>query len=160
MCHAKASDAIQSSVHQSIFVNASPKSCWEALRNPTSCPDHRRVLSEGDGEAVVEETFDNLPVLHSSTCVFKELETPFKKIEFSLVRSTGFKSMQGSWVITPVADGKSVVEINSFLDTGIHLPFARKIASDINEQKCKERLALIKTLAENSEHPKISLRSL
>jgi hypothetical protein len=84
------------------------------------------------------------------------LETPYQKIEFKLVKSTGFKSMEGCWEISPMPDGKTKVGIHSFLDTGIRLPFAKKIATDINENKCKERLALIKALAENSEHPRIS----
>ena len=101
---------------------------------------------------MVEETFDNLPLVHSTTCLFRERETPLQRIDYQLVESSNFKKLEGCWVLKPVSNSCTIVEVHSSLETGIHLPFAHKIANDINRKKCKERLQRIKTLAETSEH--------
>lgn len=157
---AKSPDA-QERTKQRIVVNASPRNCWDAIRNPLSCPEPRKVLSFGEREAVVEETFNNLPLLHTSTCVLQESEVPLKRIDFRLIRSDKFKKMEGAWIITPVADGKTLIELEAYVDPGVHVPFAKKVANDVNQEKCKERLNRVKSIAEaTAEHEKLASKRM
>jgi len=153
MSHVIPVNAEQSSrMSAAVVVNASPKSVWDAIRSPNPAFDHRKVLSVGNGEALVEETFDDLPIIHSSICVIKEIETPYRRIDYVMVKSDKLKALAGSWIITPLKDGRTTVELQSSLDSGVHMPFARKIADDVTLKKCKQRLALVKEIAETSEH--------
>jgi hypothetical protein len=145
-----------SQVSESIWVNASPKACWDAIRNPASCLDHRRIVCATTGNVLVEETYDNLPGINSCVCIFRESEQPMQWLNYRLVSSTRFKAMEGTWRLAPGQDGGTVVSLSSLLDTGIHLPFARKVADSLNTKKCKERLNLVKSIAETGEHQRIA----
>ena len=144
------------SVMVSVIVEATPERCWDAIRNPSSSLDHRRVISSGPENVIVEETFNDLPILHSATCVFVETEIPLKEISFKLKHSDKFKSMSGAYRLSARPDGTTVVELESNLDIG-PIPFTGKLAQSINEAKCRERLMRIKAIAEsNQTHPVVA----
>jgi uncharacterized protein YndB with AHSA1/START domain len=152
-CHGQSVNAeTASKVSASVIINAPAKTVWDAIRSPDLPMDHRKVLSVGDREAVVEETFDNLPVLHSSTCIIKETETPYRRIDYTMVKSDKLKALAGAWIINPMKDGRTSVELQSSLDSGIHMPFARKIADDVAMKICRQRLSVVKEAAESTQH--------
>lgn len=135
----------------SIIVEATPERCWAAIRDPNSSLDHRRRISTGPENIMVEETFNDLPILHSATCLFEETEVPLKEITFKLRHSDKFKSMSGAYRLTARPDGTTVVELESNLDIG-PIPFTGKLAQSINEAKCRERLMRVKAIAESNQH--------
>lgn len=152
-CHGQPVKAETASrVSVAVVVNAPAQSVWNAIRSPDLPVDHRKVISVGDRQAVVEETFDNLPMLHSSTCIIKEVETPYSRIDYTMVKSDKLKSLTGAWIITPLKDGRTAVELESSLDPGIHMPFAHKFADDVAMKICRQRLAIVKEVAESTQH--------
>jgi len=60
-----------------------------------------------------------------------------------------FKSGFGSWILTPSTDQKSTtLKLKSFLDSGLHIPFAGEITKMGASKDAKIRLQHIKEVAE------------
>lgn len=136
------------SYHGSIVINARPETVWNALRSPQCAFDRRRIISHSQNRAVLEETYEGLPVIHQCTCMFEERETPYKKIEYSLLKSDHIKDSHGTWTLLPTNDGRTVLDLNSYVDTGINIPLAHQITSHVVSKRVRTRLALVKGVAE------------
>lgn len=133
-----------------VIVNASPKAVWRAVHEERfHDPDISfvRVLQQTSNRMTLEEVFQSVPILGSVTAVLEQREVPYGRIDYSLIRSDKFKSMSGSWCLTPVGDGhQTLLKLTSFIDLGI--PFSSVFLHGAAQQKLNRRLAHVKEMAE------------
>lgn len=135
----------------SVLVNAKPNVVWEAIRGQRKAePDHRKLLSYENNEAVLEENFGELPVIGAASCIYKECEVELnKRIDYMLVKSDTFKLFQGSWTLTPSEDGsKTMVSLTSVSDPGLRIPFWKELTKMATVKHVKKRLHAVTQDAE------------
>jgi len=141
---------VQKLVSTKIHINATPEVIFEAIRQYRDSAEHHRQLMSCDGRfaTLKEEAFD-VPIYGKVECLWQEQEFPFERIDYTLLSSDKFKSAFGSWILTPSADKKSTtLELKSFLDVGLHLPFADELTKMRVSHENKVRLEYIKNTAE------------
>lgn len=136
-----------------IFVKAKPEVVYNAilkLRDDTK--DTVKELShDGNHSCVLEETFNNLPIIGDAKCVYKEVYVPYKKIEYNLVRSEKFKAFEGKWTLTPSEDGQGTnVCLSSYVDIDLPVPFAKQLTKMQTARGVKKRLKMVKTACEQT----------
>jgi hypothetical protein len=131
-------------------VMASPALTYEALRAMRDVdPEGCRVLSTSERESVVEEVFDGLPLIGQATCVYRETYEPGRKLSFKMIRSDRLKAFEGEWTLQPIDKGEhTLVNLRSYIDTGIKVPFARQLTDRASAGELKEQLADLKKAAE------------
>lgn len=111
---------------------------------------HRKVLSYDGKVAKFEENLEGVVIYGKVNNIWEEIEESPSHIPFKLVSSSKFKEAFGSWTIKPTTDGKSTeLHLSFYLDSGLRIPFAHQITQAAAEKDAKERLALIKNLAES-----------
>jgi hypothetical protein len=134
----------------SIQIGAPPQAVFEANRNSRdSVAMHRKLLSYDSKAARIKENLEGVPVYGKVECLWEETEYPFEKISYKMLSSDKFKSGSGTWILTASADKKSTnLELQSFLDTGLHIPFATEITKMAASKDNKVRLQHIKEAAE------------
>lgn len=141
----------QKPISEKIEINAPEKFVFEAVQkqrnNETS---HRKQIS-GEGDTFrIDEKMEGVAIYGKVHCIWEEKEIKPHRIDYKLIESDKFKSGFGSWIITPSADGKSTnLEFQSFLDTGLKVPFAGEITKMAAHSDAKSRLERIKRLAED-----------
>ncbi len=139
-------------VKASITIKAPPEVVWDAVHEQRkSDPElaYSKVLKQGVNEAVLEQKFMVIPVIGSAVCTMNTQEVPNRRIDYQMIKSDRFKAMEGSWVLTPSADGKSTtLELSSHVDLG--LPVPRGMMNGVTHKKLERRLAHVRELAEKS----------
>jgi hypothetical protein len=137
-----------------IFVKAKPEAVYNAiLKLREGTKDTVKELShDGNQSCVLEETFNNLPLIGDAKCVYKEVYVPFKKIEYNLVRSEKFKAFEGKWTLTPSADGLGTnVCLSSYVDIDLPVPFAKQLTKMQTSRGVKKRLRMVKLACEQTK---------
>lgn len=141
-------------VRASITIKAPPDVVWDAVHEQRkSDPElaYSKVLRQGVNEATLEQKFTVIPVIGSAVCVMNTKEVPNQRIDYQMVKSDRFKAMEGSWVLTPGADGKSTnLELSSHVDFGMFVPVPKSMRDSITKQKLERRLTHVRELAEKS----------
>lgn len=146
-------------VSQTMIIDAPVKAVWEAMRTlRKNDPSHRKVLSSSGGDYVVEEKFDNIPVLGNAVCTYKEHEVPMKKLEYSMIKSDKLKAFVGEWNLAPAGDNKTKLELSSRTDAGISIPFAGKITRGRTAKSIEKRLEEVRDIATKSPGPQVALK--
>lgn len=139
-------------VKASITIKASPEVVWDAVHEQRKTdPElaYSKVLRQGVNEATLEQKFMVIPVIGSAVCTMNTQEVPNRRIDYQMIKSDRFKAMEGSWVLTPSADGKSTtLELSSHVDLG--LPVPRGMMNGVTQKKLERRLAHVRELAEKS----------
>lgn len=139
-------------VKASITIKAPPEVVWDAVHEQRkSDPElaYSKVLKQGVNEAVLEQKFMVIPVIGSAVCTMNTQEVPNRRIDYQMIKSDRFKAMEGSWVLTPSADGKTTtLELSSHIDLG--LPVPRAMMNGVTHKKLERRLAHVRELAEKS----------
>lgn len=139
-------------VSAQLVVKAQPRVIYEAIRGlRAGDPADVKELSRDDKQCVLEETFSDLPVIGQATCVYVETYTPFQRIDYRMIRSDKFKAFEGAWVITPQDEENVLVELRSYVDTGLAIPFGRQITDMATLKDVKKRLQIVKQSAESSQ---------
>lgn len=143
---AKQSDWVKGQV----TIKAPPSTVWYSVHEERKKdPDlaYSKVIEQCENEATIEQKFVLIPMLGSAVCLMKQSEVPLKRIDYYLLKSDHFKAMEGSWILTPSADGKStVLELNSHIDLGMPVP--RWFLNSTLSRKIDRRLSHVKTMAE------------
>jgi hypothetical protein len=134
----------------SIQIAAPPEAVFEAVQKMRdSAPMHRKLLSYDGKVAKIQENLESVPIYGKVECVWEETEIPFERIDYKMLSSDKFKSGSGSWILTPSSDHKTTnLELQSFLDTGLRIPFAGEITKMGAAKDNKVRLEHIKEVAE------------
>ncbi|MFA6209854.1 MAG: SRPBCC family protein [Candidatus Obscuribacterales bacterium] len=145
-------------VESSVIIDASPKAVFEAIQHSRMEEPHRRkVVSSHDGVAVMDEHFSELPVIGNAHCTYKEVETPYKRIDFALLSSEKLKAFEGSWVLTPLGNGeRTEVKLNTYSEPKVWLPFAKEVAGSSILKDIRRRLDTLKAWVESDDHCSIS----
>jgi hypothetical protein len=137
-------------VSQSQVIDQPSHIVWLAIQSlRTADREHRKLVSYTNGEAVIEEKFHSLPIVGDAACKYKECELPPNEIDYSLISSDQFKVFEGSWMLTPLKDGKTLVSLSANFDTGLRIPFWREITKNQTSASLKRRL---KQLADQVDH--------
>lgn len=137
-------------VSSSIVIEASPKIVWQAVADQRSTdPDliYSKVLSRSGNTSMLEQKFSKLPVIGTATVLFRSNEVPHQRIDYAMVKSDKFKDMSGSWVLKPVDNDTTELQLTNFVDTGMPQFFVNQFT----KAKVKQRLALIKSAAERAQ---------
>ena len=145
-------------VESSVVIDASPKAVFEAIQHSRVQEPHRRkVVSHHDGVAVMDEHFSELPVIGNAHCTYKEVETPYKRIDFALLSSEKLKAFEGSWILTPLGNGeRTEVKLNTYSEPKVWLPFAKEVAGSSILKDIRRRLDSLKAWVESENHCSIS----
>ncbi len=145
-----------SMVSQTMTINAPIKAVWEAMRTlRRNDPAHRKVLSSGGGDYVVQERFEGIPILGQAVCTYKEHEIPMKKLQYSMIKSDKLKAFDGEWELTPAGDNATTVQLSSRTDAGISIPFAGKITRNRTAKSITKRLEDVRDIATK---PQVALK--
>ena len=135
-----------------IKISAPPEAVFKAIQKMRDSQEMHRKLMSYDGKvAKIKENLEGVPIYGKVECVWEETEIPFDRIDYKMLSSDKFKSGSGSWILTPSSDHKSTdLELQSFLDTNLHIPFAGEITKMGASKDNKVRLQHIKDMAEES----------
>ncbi len=137
------------SVFSTVMVSASPHAVYEAIKMQRQVDPARKLVSYQGAEAVIDENFSGLPIIGSAKCLYKEVESSPGRVEFSLVSSDKFKRFEGCWTLTSLDGGrKTELKLSSYLETAVHVPFARQITNCSVRKDVLRRLGRVKVLAE------------
>lgn len=143
-------------VRAAVEINAPANVVWEAVHEERkNDPDlaYSKLIHEGSpgsNEYRLEQKFVLVPVLGTAVCEMHNKEVPFERIDYKLIKSDRFKTMEGSWVLTTLEGGKTKLELSSLLDTGMPVP--RGMVNSITARKIQKRLKRVKTAAELLDH--------
>ncbi len=108
-----------------------------------------KIISSTPAACVIEELFDGLPVIGNAKCTYRESYEPLRII-YKMISSDKLKAFEGEWTFTPADDGQStIVKLRSYIDTGLKIPFARKLTNMGTSSEVKQHLAELKKSAEN-----------
>jgi uncharacterized protein YndB with AHSA1/START domain len=137
-------------ITSNIVIDAPPKAVFESIRQARNSQVTHRKLESYDGQtAVITEDMQNVPVYGKVHCIWQEVEEPYSKISFRLLHSDKFKEGYGTWTLKPLAEGKSTeLELSSYTDSGLSIPFAAEITKMESSKSAKVRLEHIKHEAE------------
>jgi ribosome-associated toxin RatA of RatAB toxin-antitoxin module len=144
------SHAKSKGVSSSIIIEAPPKVVWQAVADQRSTdPDliYSKVLSRSGNTSMLEQKFSKLPVIGTATVLFQSNEVPHQRIDYHMVKSDKFKDMSGSWVLKPVDNNTTELQLTNFVDTGLPQMFVNQFT----KAKVKQRLALVKSAAERAQ---------
>jgi hypothetical protein len=138
---------------QEVVVNATPEAVYNAIRRlREDSQDTVKELSHQANHCVLEETFPGLPLIGDAKCVYEEVYTPNRRIEYSMIRSDRFKAFEGRWLIVPTADGTATrLSLSSYVDIDLPLPFAKQICKIQTSHGVKERLQEVKSICEKNQ---------
>lgn len=147
---AVAEDQKSSSTLQTV-IKAKPEVVYNAILKlrDESKDTVKEVSREGQHACVLEETFDGLPVIGTAKCTYKEVYIPYKKIEYSMVKSEKFRAFEGTWLLSPTQDGQGTnLSLTSYVDVDLPVPFAKQLTKMTTMRGVKRRIKMVKTSCE------------
>ncbi|MBX9668008.1 MAG: SRPBCC family protein [Candidatus Obscuribacterales bacterium] len=143
-----------------ILIKAPPKVVWDTVHEERKKdPDlaYSKVLEQGVNECRLEQRFVLIPVIGAAVCEMHNSEIPGQRIDYKLLKSDRFKSMEGSWILTPTDDGHhTVLELSTHLDLGMPVP--GPIMNTVTSKKLARRLDNVKKMAEH-HHAQVAAQS-
>lgn len=149
--HAVAHEKQASQSH--LVVNAPPKQVYESIIKLRLESNNKiREVENKGSTCLIEEKFDNLPVIGKAFCVYKETYIPYKIIEYSMVNSDKFKAFEGRWNIAPANNGNhTMLTLTTYIDVDIKVPFAKQLTKIQTMSGVKRRLKAVKELSETKK---------
>ncbi len=155
-----AHDKVHHGVESTVVIEGTPQAVFEAIQESRVKEPHRRKLvSHHENVALIEEHFSELPLIGNAQCTYREVETPYKRIDFSMITSEKLKSFEGSWVLTPVGNGeRTQVTLNTFSEPRTFLPFANQVACSSILKDIRRRLENLKSWVETPDGRSIASR--
>ena len=138
-------------IYEEVLINAPPKVVWQSMQEQRhKDPDSTSVKPAGEANSV-EQKFSFPSPFGSADCVLNLADVPAQRVDFSLVQSEDLKAMEGSWVLTPLEDGRCTkLGLSSYVEPNMMIP--RLITNALVSHKARRNLAMVKKLAETS-HP-------
>ncbi|HMO19667.1 MAG TPA: hypothetical protein PKC98_01720, partial [Candidatus Melainabacteria bacterium] len=68
----------------SVLVRGTPQEVFTAIQDSRSS-DRRKVLSVSGNSVLLEEKFNDLPVIGQARCRYREVEVPHQRIDYQIV---------------------------------------------------------------------------
>lgn len=137
-------------VSSRILIKAPVEIVWKMVHEEReTAPNlvYSKLHKEDANLLVFEQKWTIVPFLAATTCVISENETPYKRIDYKVIKSNQFKAMEGAWIFTPVDNGSATeLELTTHLELRRIAPM--KIVNALAKKKIAQRLAHIKELAE------------
>lgn len=134
----------------SVLVRGTPQEVFTAIQDSRSS-DRRKVLSVSGNSVLLEEKFNDLPVIGQARCRYREVEVPHQRIDYQIVDSKQFKRFDGKWELCPISGGKAtMLKLTSCVDTYLKVPFSKRITDHGNKKDISRRLSDIKTRVERA----------
>jgi len=132
-----------------ITIKACPRLVFEAIQNSRYSDPSRRVVSSEGNTVILEEKFPGLPIIGRAKCLYREVEVPNQRIDYSIIESEQFKAFNGAWELNPSHDGKTTtLRLTSRCDTFVTVPFKRQLQNAGTRKDIKRRLTAIKSAVE------------
>jgi hypothetical protein len=150
----ESAETIKTRVSSSIIIDAPPDLVWQGIheeRKHDPYVAYTKHLRQDKESEVLEQKLIMPSMLGTAVAILHCFEIPFKRIDYKLMKSDHFRCMEGSWVLTPVSEGrKTKLELSSRVELGVPLPkiFVNKFALNKIEkrlEKVKEVVMQIKT---------------
>lgn len=142
-----------------IKIAAHPHTVWETVHEERKTdPDlaYSKVLETSGHSSTLEQKFQLVPVVGTAVCEMKNVEVPGQRIDYWLTKSDKFKALEGSWVLTGLKDGSTVLELSSYIDMG--LPVPRNMQDLVTGKKLERRLQNIRKMAEETRAHSVATR--
>ncbi|MFN8657353.1 MAG: SRPBCC family protein [Candidatus Obscuribacterales bacterium] len=140
----------QANVGDEVLIKATPKVVWKAIheeRNFDPGIEYSKEISNDGNSTLIEQKFVRIPLLGSVVATTKQVETPYSRIDYTLVKSDRFKKLEGSWTLQAVDGGRATkLRLASQLDIGI--PFSQIFTRNASNKKVVDRVAAVKRMAE------------
>lgn len=136
---------------QQTVINAKPEVVYNAILKlrDESKDTVKEVSRDGQHSCVLEETFDDLPVIGKAKCTYKEVYIPYKKIEYSMIKSEKFRAFEGTWLLSPTEDGQGTnLSLSSFVDVDLPVPFCKQLCKMQTMRGVKRRIKLVRSSCE------------
>lgn len=147
---AAVADEKSASVLQTV-IKARPEVVYNAIikLRDESKDTVKEVSRDGQHSCVLEETFDDLPVIGKAKCTYREVYVPYKKIEYSLIKSEKFRAFEGTWLLSPTDDGQSTnLSLSSYVDVDLPVPFAKQLTKMTTMRGVKRRIKMVRASCE------------
>jgi hypothetical protein len=140
-------------IEQTMVIKASPKVVFEGIQfSRNADPERRHLVSHHEDVAVIDEKLADLPLIGTAHLVYKEIEVPFKRIDYLLVSSDKFKAFEGSWELTPLENGEGTkVSLRSYSDLKVWVPFAKDMSASSTIKDINRRLSNLKHWCDQQE---------
>ncbi len=144
-----------------IYIDAPANLVWDAIReNRASDPDvqYSKFTEISDTERLLEQKYNAIPLLGSTTCLLKLEEKLNQSIDYNLVKSDRLSEFEGSWVLTKADDERgTVLELSNHLK--LNLPVPQRLIDAFSAPKMKARILFVKNLAENKRQLQIASKN-
>jgi hypothetical protein len=133
-------------IEQSLVIKAPAKVVFEGIQmSRTADPERRHLVSQHQDVSIIDEKILDLPVIGSAHLIYKEIEVPYKRIDYLLVSSDKFKAFEGSWELTPLDNGRATkVSLKSYSDLKVWVPFSKELSSSSTLKDINRRLDNLK----------------
>ena len=110
---------------------------------------YNKLVKSDNNESVFEQKWNVIPFVSRTTCVMDEKDFPEERIEFKLLKSDQFKTMDGAWVFTPTNEGKStLLELTARLE--LRRTSSKTLVKLIARRKMTQRLEHVKKLCKET----------
>lgn len=134
-----------------IIVNARPDLVWSSIAEArTDDPEihYGKILTQDGANCTAEQKFD-VPMIGAATCTFAITNMAPNRVDYKMTSSDVFTDLLGSWQLTPVAGGKTKLELSCY--AGIKRSAPRFIVDSVVTQLIKKRISYVRTRAEKKE---------
>ncbi|MCA9802406.1 MAG: hypothetical protein KC777_10485 [Cyanobacteria bacterium HKST-UBA02] len=142
------------------LINAPAEIVWQTVheeRQKDPDIEYSKILESHENHCRLEQKFKLIPVIGTAVCQMHNSEVPLKRIDYKLISSDRFKSMEGSWVLSPGAsESCTVLELTTHLDLGFPVP--QGVMTSVTSGKLKKRLGNVKKMAERMQKQVASTR--
>jgi hypothetical protein len=142
----------EESVAARITIDAPVDVVWKTVHiERDAAPNlvYNRLVKSENNESIFEQKWNVVPFVSRTTCVMDEKDFPEERIEFKLLKSDEFKTMEGAWVFTPINEGKStLLELTARLK--LRRVSSKALVKLIARRKMIQRLEHVKKLCKQT----------
>lgn len=139
------------SCQQSIVVRAPVKAVWQAIQDQRlKDPDQVSMtpLKKEPGKILLEQKLCFASAFGDAECTVNVLEIPLKRVDYWMVESEDFKSIEGSWVVEPVAADETRLTLTSSMD--LRMPLPKFVVNALIQKRLERNLDMVRKMAEKA----------
>lgn len=140
--------ASRPSFQQSIVVHAPVKVVWQAIQDQRlKDPDQVALtpLKSQPGKTMFEQKLCFASPFGDAECTVNTLEVPLKRVDYWMVESEDFRSIDGSWVIEPVSADETRLTLTSSMD--LRMPLPKFVVNQLIQRRVERNLEMVRKLA-------------
>ena len=139
-------------VTEEIVIHASPKIVWQSMQEQRKKdPDstYLKTVKHSETAKELEQRFIFPSPFGDAECLLELVEKQGERVDYKLKESEDLKAMEGSWVLTPVEEGKATkLSLTSYVEPGIYVP--RIIVNSLIKGRVQRNLNMVKKIAESA----------